>query len=91
MLSKRIGIFIGQFLPLMFLLTDMSFAQSFTVDMGAEASLTGNMIQFFLILTVLSIAPGIIMMVTCFPFMVTVLSASVGVPQTPYDVMKQFS
>jgi flagellar biosynthesis protein FliP len=60
------------------------------VDMGTQSSLSANMIQFFLILTVLSIAPGIIMMVTCFPFMVTVLSVlrqALGVPQTPPNMM----
>lgn len=65
-------------------------AQAFTVDMGTSSTLSASMIQFFLMLTVLSIAPGIVMMVTCFPFMVIVLSIlrqALGVPQTPPNMM----
>lgn len=67
-----------------------AYAEGITIDMGSGNSLSANMVQFFLILTVLSIAPGIIMMVTCFPFMVTVLSIlrqALGVPQTPPNMM----
>ncbi|MEM6604037.1 MAG: flagellar type III secretion system pore protein FliP [Pseudomonadota bacterium] len=77
-------------IPCFLLFSGSAHAQAITIDMGPDASLTGNIVQFFLILTVLSIAPGIIMMVTCFPFMVTVLSVlrqSLGVPQTPPNMM----
>ncbi len=53
-------------------------------------SMTANMVQMFLLLTVLSVAPGIMMMITCFPFMVTSLSVlrqALGVPQTPPNMM----
>ncbi|MEL7173427.1 MAG: flagellar type III secretion system pore protein FliP [Pseudomonadota bacterium] len=55
-------------------------AQSLTLDLGpepegaAEGTLTGRVIQLFMIVTVLSLAPGIAIMITCFPFMITVLS-----------------
>ena len=49
-------------------------AQSISVDLGDEASLSGRIIQLFLLITLLSLAPGIAVMVTCFPFMVTILS-----------------
>ena len=65
-------------------------AQSISVDFGEKATLSTNVVQFFILLTVLSIAPGIIMMVTCFPFMVTVLSVlrqAMGMPQTPPNMM----
>lgn len=65
-------------------------AQSISVDFSEEFTLSTNIVQFFVLLTVLSIAPGIIMMVTCFPFMVTVLSIlrqAMGVPQTPPNMM----
>jgi flagellar biosynthetic protein FliP len=65
-------------------------AQSISVDFGEKAALSTNIVQFFVLLTVLSIAPGIIMMITCFPFMVTVLSVlrqAMGVPQTPPNMM----
>ncbi|MEM8759781.1 MAG: flagellar type III secretion system pore protein FliP [Pseudomonadota bacterium] len=62
------------------LMSSSAEAQSLTLDLGPErqgedaGTLTGRVIQLFLIVTVLSIAPGIAIMVTCFPFMITVLS-----------------
>jgi flagellar biosynthetic protein FliP len=80
------------FLILFFLLADISpaFSQSINIDFGADKTLSTNVIQFFVLLTVLSIAPGIVMMITCFPFIVTVLSIlrqAMGVPQTPPNMM----
>lgn len=53
-------------------------AQSVTLDMGGlaggDASVTARVLQLFVLVTVLSLAPGIAIMVTCFPFMVTTLS-----------------
>lgn len=65
-------------------------AQSVTVDLGGEGALTLQVVQLFLLLTVLSLAPGLAMMVTCFPFMVTVLSIlrqAVGVQQAPPNML----
>jgi flagellar biosynthesis protein FliP len=50
----------------------------------------GRLIQLFLLITVLSLAPGILMMATCFPFMIIVLSIlrqGLGVQQTPPNMM----
>lgn len=65
-------------------------AQAISIDLGGEGALTLQVVQFFLLLTVLSLAPGIAIMVTCFPFMVTVLSIlrqAVGVQQAPPNMM----
>jgi flagellar biosynthetic protein FliP len=51
---------------------------------------TARLIQLFVLVTVLSLAPGILMMATCFPFMITVLSIlrqGLGVQQTPPNMM----
>jgi flagellar biosynthesis protein FliP len=51
---------------------------------------TGRLVQLFLLITVLSLAPGILMMATCFPFMIIVLSIlrqGLGVQQTPPNMM----
>ncbi|QDL94754.1 flagellar type III secretion system pore protein FliP (plasmid) [Paroceanicella profunda] len=76
------------------LLAGPAAAQQFTLDLGAEgaegASLTGRAIQLFAIVTLLSLAPGIAIMVTCFPFIVTVLSIlrqAVGVQQAPPNML----
>jgi flagellar biosynthetic protein FliP len=65
-------------------------AQSVTLDLGEGTSVTGRAVQLFLLVTVLSLAPGIAMMVTCFPFMVTVLSLlrqGIGLQQSPPNML----
>lgn len=70
-------------------------AQSLTLDLGEGAvaddgSVTGHVVQLFLIVTLLSLAPGIAIMVTCFPFMVTVLSLlrqGIGLQQAPPNML----
>ncbi len=64
-------------------------AQSVQFDMGS-GSLSLQSVQLFVLLTLLSLAPGIAMMVTSFPFMVTVLSIlrqAIGVQQAPPNMM----
>ena len=65
-------------------------AQELSVNFGDDGSLTVRTVQLFVLLTLLSLAPGIAIMVTCFPFMVTVLSIlrqAVGVQQAPPNMM----
>jgi flagellar biosynthetic protein FliP len=65
-------------------------AQSISIDLGDGASVTGRAVQLFLLITVLSLAPGIAIMVTCFPFMVTVLSLlrqGIGLQQAPPNML----
>lgn len=60
-------------------------AQAATVDLG-DASLSGRAIQLVLMLTVLSLAPGILMTVTCFTRIVVALSllrTGIGAPGVP--------
>ncbi|MEO1330776.1 MAG: flagellar type III secretion system pore protein FliP [Pseudomonadota bacterium] len=65
-------------------------AQEITVDLGDGNTLTGRAVQLFLLVTVLSLAPGIAVMVTCFPFMVTVLSIlrqAIGLQAAPPNML----
>ncbi len=65
-------------------------AQVVSIDLGGEGALTLQVVQLFALLTVLSLAPGIAIMLTCFPFMVTVLSIlrqAIGVQQAPPNMM----
>ncbi len=66
-------------------------AQDFSIDLnGADGSLSLRTIQIFILITLLSLAPGLAIMVTCFPFMVTVLSIlrqAIGVQQAPPNMM----
>jgi flagellar biosynthetic protein FliP len=66
------------------------FAQELTVALGDESSLSARTIQLFALVTVLSLAPGLAIMVTCFPFIVTVLSIlrqAIGLQSSPPNMM----
>ncbi len=61
-------------------------AESLTLDFGDGGSLTGRIIQLIALLTVLSLAPSILVMVTSFTRIVVVLSflrSALGLQQTP--------
>ncbi|MEL6679353.1 MAG: flagellar type III secretion system pore protein FliP [Pseudomonadota bacterium] len=65
-------------------------AQSVTLDLGEGESLSLQTFQLIVLITVLSLAPGLAIMLTCFPFMVTVLSIlrqAIGVQQAPPNMM----
>ena len=65
-------------------------AQDLTVSLGNDGSISARTIQLFALITVLSLAPGLAIMVTCFPFLVTVLSIlrqAVGLQQSPPNML----
>ncbi len=78
-----------------FILSDTAFAQSITLDLsspdglasdGGGETLTGRVVQLLGLLTVLSLAPSILIMMTSFTRIVVVLSflrTAMGVQQTP--------
>jgi len=62
-----------------------AWAQSISLDVG-DPSLTGRIVQIVLLMTVLSVAPSILMMVTSFTRIVVVLSllrSALGLQQSP--------
>jgi flagellar biosynthetic protein FliP len=59
---------------------------NFTVNVGGEQSFTGNLMQMIALISILSIAPGILIMVTSFTRIIVVLSmlrSAIGLQQTP--------
>ncbi|MBM9596140.1 flagellar type III secretion system pore protein FliP [Roseitranquillus sediminis] len=65
-------------------------AQELTLSLGDEGSLAARSIQLILLITVLSLVPGLAVMVTCFPFIVTVLSIlrqGIGLQQSPPNML----
>jgi flagellar biosynthetic protein FliP len=67
-------------------------AQQIQIDLGNGQSFSLRTVQLFLLLTLLSLAPGLAIMVTCFPFMVTVLSIlrqAIGVQQAPPNMINE--
>ncbi len=66
-----------------------AFAQA-APEAVADGALSARVVQLFLLVTVLSLAPGIAMMVTCLPFMVIVFSIlrqAVGLQQSPPNML----
>ena len=64
-------------------------AQDIAISLG-DGSLAGRSVQLILLLTVLSLAPGLAVMVTCFPFIVTVLSIlrqAIGLQSSPPSML----
>jgi flagellar biosynthetic protein FliP len=65
-------------------------AQDLTLSLGDGASLSARTLQLIALITVLSLAPGLAIMVTCFPFVVTVLSIlrqGIGLQQSPPNML----
>jgi len=72
------------------LLAVPALAQNLTLDLGGEGSLAGRSIQLLLLVTVLGLVPGLAVTITCFPFIVTVLSIlrqAIGLQQSPPNML----
>ena len=72
------------------LIGETASAQAITLDLGDDGSLATRSIQLLLLITVLSIVPGIAVTLTCFPFIVTVLSIlrqAIGLQQSPPNML----
>jgi flagellar biosynthesis protein FliP len=75
---------------LVLLLAAPAHAQDISIDLGDEGTLAGRSVQLLLLITVLSLVPGLAVMVTCFPFIVTVLSIlrqAIGLQQSPPNML----
>lgn len=71
-------------------LANASFGQDISISFGDEDSLAARALQIFLLVTLLSLVPGIAVMVTSFPFMVTVLAIlrqGLGLQQSPPNML----
>ncbi|MBV2359276.1 flagellar type III secretion system pore protein FliP [Thalassococcus sp. CAU 1522] len=66
-------------------------AQQLSLDLGeGGGSVTAASLQLIALVTLLSLAPGIAIMITCFPFIVTVLAIlrqAVGLQQSPPNML----
>lgn len=72
------------------LFADAAWAQDISISLGDDGSLSARTIQLILLITVLSLAPGLAIMITCFPFIVTVLSIlrqGIGLQQSPPNML----
>ena len=65
-------------------------AQELSLDLGEGPLLSTRTVQLMLLITVLSLAPGLAVTITCFPFIVTVLSIlrqAIGLQQSPPNML----
>jgi flagellar biosynthetic protein FliP len=65
---------------------DSALAQSVSIDLGGGEGLTGRIVQLILLVTLLSVAPSILIMTTSFVRIVVVLSllrTAIGLQQSP--------
>jgi flagellar biosynthetic protein FliP len=73
-------------LALLLLSASPALPQAFTLDLGDGGTTTGRIVQLLILMTVLSLAPSILVMVTSFTRLVVVLSflrSAIGLQQTP--------
>lgn len=81
------AIFFGLFLALV---PSVVLAQDISISLGDGNAVSTRTIQLLLLITVLSLAPGLAIMITCFPFLVTVLSIlrqAIGLQQSPPNML----
>jgi len=72
------------------LLPQAALAQDITISLDGDTSLAQRGIQLLILITALSILPGLVIMVTCFPFLVTVLSIlrqGIGLQSAPPNML----
>ena len=65
-------------------------AQDVSITFDDDGSLATRSIQLLILITVLSLVPGIAIMVTCFPFIITVfaiLRQAIGLQQSPPNML----
>jgi flagellar biosynthetic protein FliP len=83
---KTVGFFVATF-ALLIVLADPAAAQQMTIDFGKEGGgFTERVIQLVALITILSVAPSILIMVTSFVRIVVVLSllrTAIGIQQSP--------
>ncbi len=88
-ITRTPGLFAAALLT-MILLASPTFAQDISISLGDDGSLATRSIQLLVLVTVLSLVPGLAIMITCFPFIVTVLSIlrqAIGLQQSPPNML----
>lgn len=78
------------FVCLLLVFPTLTASQGVTISVGGEGDFGSTTIQLFLLISVLSLAPGIVVTVTCFPFLITVFSIlrqALGLQQSPPNML----
>ncbi|WP_420585744.1 flagellar type III secretion system pore protein FliP [Ruegeria sp.] len=83
-------VWLGLVVALATLLPSMAAAQELSLSLGEGGSISARTIQLILLITILSLAPGLAVMITCFPFLITVLAIlrqGIGLQQSPPNML----
>ncbi|MBE0455023.1 flagellar type III secretion system pore protein FliP [Roseovarius autotrophicus] len=75
---------------LLWLGTGPALAQDLSISLGEGGSVSARTIQLIALITVLSLAPGLAIMITAFPFIITVLAIlrqGIGLQQSPPNML----
>ena len=90
MTPRRLGAVAACLILAAALLPGAAAAQELSLSLDGGGSIAARSIQLILLITVLSLAPGLLIMVTCFPFLVTVLAIlrqAIGLQQSPPNML----
>ncbi len=77
-------------LTFVLLVAGPALAQDISISLGEDGSLAARSIQLIVLITLLSLVPGLAIMITCFPFIVTVLAIlrqAIGLQQSPPNML----
>lgn len=85
---RKYSLFLGAFLAALLLFMPETIAQNISIDLGedGDGTVTGRVIQIVALMTILSLAPSILIMMTSFTRIIVVLSflrTAIGIQQTP--------
>ena len=89
-LTRRVLLLVCLMLGAALLLPGAALAQEVSFRFDDDGSLAVRSVQLIVLLTLLSLVPGILVMVTCFPFIVTVLAIlrqALGLMQSPPNML----
>lgn len=81
---------LGVFIFSLTMFSEPVLAQEISISLGDDGSIAARSVQLLILVTVLSIVPGLAIMVTCFPFIVTVLAIlrqAIGLQQSPPNML----
>ncbi len=84
-----LGLFLG-LLTMIVVAAPPAMAQDISINLGNDGSLATRSLQLMAAITLLSLVPGLAVMITCFPFIVTVLSIlrqAIGLQQSPPNML----
>ena len=89
-MKRRALLLLLMTLPLLLFVKLPALAQTVTLDLGDSGSSTGRIVQLLVLMTVLSLAPAILITVTSFTRIIVVLSFlrnALGTQQTPPNIV----